>query len=336
MSLNQIYPRPIHIGSIDFVSGAKKSLDLPRDGRVTQYNLRLRYTVTNGGVAPVGPLFQALARLIRRVDIRLGGRDLVCTASGEMLAFRAQYEWGQPAKGMDDNIPLGIAAVTAFDVVIPIPRVLPRCRTPLFTADELRLVKQATMEITWGNADCSDLFTTPNGAAISAVSLDVEAEYLMNVALDRTQPNTWPRVRYLTEINQDVNATNNDLTVTIDGQNSLLFRSLAIASLSDNIGDNTPLDAGGVKVTTGADTLMDRQAVGIQGKNRIEFSLPSLITGAYYHPFTDFGDVSQAINTSPTNITADLKARFNIVKGAGVQQLILSSELIRPLNIGVQ
>ncbi len=312
------------IGSIDFVSGSKQSLDIPRDGVITGYDLRLRYTVTNETPGPIGPLYQTLARLIRRVDIVMGGRDTVFSQSGESISARQQYEFRTVPVGMGDTVVLTDALVTAYDVHLKIPRILPTSNAFFATADDVRRVNQATMEVTFGAADTSDMFTTAN-AAISLVTLDVFADYLLDI------PDQTFGVREMKEIRHTVTATSPAELMTIDGGTGLTIRSLAIAVLVANIGSNTPLDAGSIKIQTGAFVFHEIDAPVIQADNKALFSQEALITGFYLQPLTFGGDLRMAIATGA--LSADLNALFDITVGAGTHEILMSVESTRGLQV---
>jgi len=317
--------RAVNIGTLDFATGQKKSIDIPRDGVAVQYNIRVQYTCTNGATGPTTPHFQTLARLLRRVDVVLGGRDTVVSQSGESLAARAQYEWGTPADGMADTVVLTNSAATVYDVTIPIPRFLPRSMRPLMCADDLRAITQATLEITWGTSDAANLFGTTNSAAISAVTCWVEVEYLIDMPAPAEAAFA---VRQLSEIVQDYSAANDNLSVTIDGQTGLAVRTIAFAALDNLVGSNSLVNSW--KLQAGTDIFHQRKAPALQAKNKIEFGQESLITGYYFQPLTFAGDPGMSINTDPRVIPADLKAVFDVSTGSGAEKLVISVESIRP------
>lgn len=315
------------IGSIDYVANQKKTLDIPRNGILLQLNLRVQFTITNGVTPPTDPLFQALARIIRRADLVLGGRDTVVQHSGEALAARATYETGNVPDGMEDTVVLTGSAATAYDVTIPIIRWLPRSRNPLSTADDLRKMTQATLEITWG--DDSDIYGTSNSAAISAVTCDVEAEYLFGAPLDIPL-----QIRQLSEINEAYTASNDKLAITIDGSTGLFVRSVGIASLVAKVGSNAPLASGKIKFQSAQNVFHANKGPALQSDNKSKFGFESLLTGYYYRQFTWAGDLSMAINTDPRALPADLKAIFDVTFTSGTHELLLGIEAIRPLQLG--
>lgn len=320
-----MFTRIANVGTIDYASAQKKSIDIPRDGVAVQYNLRAQYTVTNGGSAAVGPQFETLARIFRRVDVVLGGRDTVVSLSGESLSARAVVEFGAVPDGMADTVVLTGSAATTYDVTIPIPRFLPRSRTPLMCADDLRRVTQATLEVTWGNSDCTAFYNTPNSAAISAVTCWLEVHYLV----DMPDPaDAAFLIRQLSEISHGYSAANTAEAVTIDGQTGLGIRSIAVAAMDDTVGSNSLVNA--MKLQAGTLVFQDRKGPAIQGANKLTGEMASLITGFYFMPTTTLGDDRLALDTSPQSIPADLKALFDLSVGSGTESLLLSVEAIRP------
>jgi hypothetical protein len=316
--------RTREIGTIEYVSGQKKSLEIPRDGVLLALLINLQYTVTNGSSAAVGPLFQTLARLLSRIDLTMAGVDNVVSHSGAMLAARAQYDHGVPCRGMDATVVLtGSGTATTYRVTIPIYRFLPRSTNPLRTADDLRRVNQAVMEVTWGAADTSDFYTTPNDAAISAVTCRIEGQYLVDAPDDYL-----PQTRVLKEISHSYSASNTDAKVTVDNTTGQLLRSVAVAALRAEIGSASPL-AGKIRFEAGPFTFHDRLFDTVIADNRAQFSQESLIVGYHHFPFTNFGDPSLMVNTSPQALSADLEAHFDLTYTSGAERLLLGVETVR-------
>src|SRR5690606_29541344 len=100
-----------------YASGGRQTLEIDRDGVLLGLRLRLKFTITNGGTAAVTPLFQALARLMRRLEVIAGGRDTVWSVQGEDLAARVQYENAARAYGMGDTVVLTESVATNYDII---------------------------------------------------------------------------------------------------------------------------------------------------------------------------------------------------------------------------
>lgn len=319
------------LGPISYSAGQKMSLELQRPGVLTQLDLHLTYTVTADDDTDVAaPLFQTIARLIRNVDLQLGGQDTVFSISGEMAAARATYEFGAVPQGMADSVVLTKNVGTTYDVVIPIARFLPRSRRPDDCGDDLTKVTQAILSVTWGAANGSDLFGTPNDeTAISAVSLNVYGHFLIYGA-GETKPNFM--VRDLRTIVAQPTASNTSLKTIIDGRSGYWLKSIALATLDDKVGSNSILNS--FSLETGTYSHHSRiSGKVLRGRNKLLYGVESLITGFYMLDATMIGELTQAINTDPNAVRADLEMVQDITYAATVTDLVYSIESVRPLRL---
>lgn len=314
------------IGSIPFVAGQKMSLDVPRDGVVTAFYFRLRFTgTTDAANAAVGPLFNTLARPLRNIDFQIGGKDTVFSMSGEMAAARALFDQGTPAYGMTDTAVLTAGTATAYDVVVPIHRILPRGRRPDDCGDDLRFVTQAVLSVTWGTANGSDLFTTPDADyTITAVTLDVFADYLMVPKDDKAVFLT----RDFRQITAQPTASNTSLKQIIDGRSGYYVNSILLATLDDKVASNGVLN--NIQELTGSWTWRDMNATMIRGWNKGRYGLETAPTGLYMLDSTLMGELTQAINTDPQKTVADLELMQDVTYVATVTDLIYNVESVRP------
>jgi hypothetical protein len=317
---------PKHLGSIDYVANAKKTLGIDRDGVLMQLNFALSFTITNGGSAAVGPKFNALARLLKRIEINMGGRDTVMSVSGEMLASLARIDYGVGAYGVDDTVVLTGSAVTSYSIVLPLPMWLPFGRRPDDTGLDLARVRQATIAVTWGDID--DIYTTANSAALSAVNLDVEAEYLLDPkAKDGNRP--YYMVRQLDEITKEVTATSSAFSITLDGQTGLLFRNLLFVATDADVGDDDVI--ADIEVKAGSFSWGERKEAALKAGLRHERGISSLETGVYFYPQNKWGELAQLVDTG--NLGSDLRAEIDATKGSGTTNITVLRETVRPLKV---
>lgn len=314
------------IGTITYGAGQTNSLLIDRDGVVAEYFIRLRYTLTIGSAgAAVGPFFNALARPMRRVTIQIGGRDTVVDLSGEMLAARALFDYGTQAQGMGDTVVLTAESATAYDIVIPLARFMPRGRRPDDCGDDLRNTSQATISITWGAGDGTDQFTTPqSGTAVSAVTCDVYANYLV---ADRSMPFNG-MVRDLREVVAQPTASNSAFAQIIDSRSGYFISSIVLATLDDSIGSNAILN--NLQVVQGSWTWLDLAAAMLRGRNKVQYSLETLQTGLYAWDARMFGEFTQMVNTDPSKVSADLQLVQDITFASSITTLKYSIESMRP------
>lgn len=317
--------RKVKLGTLDYAAGQKKTLELSRDGILLQLNLRVRFTVTAGASAMVGALFQTIARGIRRADVVIDGRDTVLSHSGEMLAARAIYEHGVVIDGMEDTFVLtGSATVTSYDVTIPIPFYLPRSADPFAAALPINRYRQATLELTFANG-AADLVTTVNSAALSAFTVDVEAEYAFVTPAD----GWWSKpflVRELSVVEKDFTAAATAMVLPIfTGAGGVsAIRSVALATLEGLVG--TDADLNSLEVVAGTFVWQKIDAAAIQASNKATFAT-AILTGFYMLPFVKGGQEAMAINAG--GLTADLNAVLN-VNSATAGKVLMSIERLRP------
>lgn len=323
------------LGSIVYSSGGRNSLELDKNGVLLRLFLRLRYTVTNGATGPVGPLYQTLSRLISRVEILAGGRDVVQSIPGYKLAERAFLEQGTPAYGMSSTVVLTNSAVTSYDVILPIAFTLPLGAREDDCALDTTGLSQLSAIVTWGKSDASDLFTTPNGAAISAVTLDVEGQYIANPMRNSSGAIVSGRtgkpylVRQLDYTDVAITASSTNFSTILDSRTGLLVTSFLISQLADEVGVDTIINTFRLEAASFVYCLRD--APFIRAENVRDLNIPGGATqaGALYIEPRLNGSVINAINTA--ELMGDLKAVMDVTKQGTVSKLSIQRESIRPL-----
>lgn len=313
---------PRKLGTLTFEAGARKSLEIDRDGVLVQINARFRFTITNGGSAAVAPLFQTLATLIKRIEINVAGRDTTMSISGPEVAARAHYEFGSVQKGMGDTVVLTGSAVTAYDVVLPIPFYLPRGVNVEDTALDLRRIGQATIAVTFGSI--GDFYGTPNAAAISLTTLEFEAEYIKDVPDDRIF-----LVRSFDQIEENMPATTSNFSIPIDKGTGVFLRTLMVQSLADGVGVNTIINS--MRLEAGDLVFANRDGASVQADNMRRFNQASAIPGVYYLTTVPFGKGTRMINTG--GLKSDLRLVLDTTKVSGVNTIKVSREIVRTLKL---
>lgn len=311
------------LGSIDFVSGGRRTMDLEKGDVLLELYLRLRYRITNAAGGPVGPLYQTLSRLIQRIEVLVGGRDNVISVAGASLAAMRSRENGIVEQGMDATVVLTNSAVTDYDINLSLPFYLPNGRRPDDTALDLRRVSSATLAVNWGPSDCSDHFTTPNGALISLVQLQVEGRYLNDAPADAVY-----LTRQLDFVNREVVANNAAMDIIMDRGSGLAYRSFHLETLADRIASVTVLNA--ARLEAGARQFGNRDAPQILADNR-RVSKLAAVAGNYHFDLSTFG---QAVTWIPTDaLPADLKLILDVTKQGTSCFANVTREAVRPLKI---
>lgn len=311
------------LGSIDFASNTKKTLPIDVGDVLLELVMRVQYTITNGATAQTTPLFQALARLVKRVEVVVGGRDTVISVSGAMLAARAEYERALSLYGMDQSINVANDGSTVVDIVIPISFFLPRSRRPDDTALDLRGINQAQLAVTWGSI--SDIFGTVNTASVGSVTCTVEAEYHAQAEVGKAY-----MVRSLEEDEHEVNATTPNMRMKLVRGAGLLMRSAFLVALDDDEGDNGVINA--LSLKAGSSTFYEGDGAILQARNKHWYSPANgVIAGCYALDTSVFGEGTDFINTGA--LGSDLEVVADVTKGAGTHKVIVAREYVRGLQL---
>jgi hypothetical protein len=313
--------------SVPYQATVRNSINIDRDGVLSMIVLRLAFRVTNGGTAAVGPLWQALARIIRRLEIVVNGQDTPISISGAHLASRAQVEWGSRAFGMDTAIVLTASAATDYEVVLPLPMFLPRAVRPDDTSLDLRRVDQAILAITWG--DATDIYTTPNAAAVSNVVCNVEGHYLVNARPDQVF-----LTRSLDMQDTPNQSSNANLAILQDRGSDMFWRSFHIATLR-NSAAATNILTGDVRLSAGAFTYAMRDANAILAETMRESAIPvaefPAADRAYRLALPYLGQNTTLINAAA--LSGDLFLTLGTTYTSGTEQISISREAMRPLRV---
>jgi hypothetical protein len=215
------------LGYIDFAERATKTLRLDQYGVCTSLRLRLAFTITAGSSAMVGAKPFVLSRLFKRVDLNINGQDTLQTIDGPALVARQLFERGVRPYGMDATFVLtGSSTVTSYEIVLELPQALPRAIMPLDTGLDFRKINQAILSVLWG--DINDLVATANGAAISAVTCEVEGEFLAAVAENQVF-----MARDLASAEHQVNGANTDFAPYPIDRGNYWLRSFTMTTDSD-------------------------------------------------------------------------------------------------------
>lgn len=310
-----------------YQAGVRNTIAIDRDGVLLSLNLRIGFTVTNGATGPSGPLWQTLARILRRVEVIANGADTIVSLSGAHLASRAQLEWGVRPAGMEATVVLTNSAVTNYDIVIPLPFFLPKGVRPDDTALDLRRTQQAILAVTWG--DASDLFATPNGAAITAVTMVVEGEYYVNAPADALY---LTRALDMQEVPNP--ATNANLAILQDRGSDLWYRSWHVATLRNQLSVQNIL-TGDIRLNGGAFFYLNRDSSLWMAETFRSYAIPfsefPVADRAYRLDMHMFGQGTTMINAAA--LGGDLFLTVGTTYTSGTELISISREMVRPLRI---
>jgi hypothetical protein len=323
--------------SIPYVSGGTQYFDIPRWGVLYDLILRIAFTITTaGGAAPSGAYYQTLARIVRGISVIAGGKDYIISAPGETLAALAYLDNKRVATGMDAALPS--ATSTAYDYVIylPIKFSSPYAMRPDDTGLNMGTPRiggvGAQMKITWAQDDCSELFGTPAGAAISDVDCTVMGVYETDpepTFADGKGARKW-LTRTIDQTVVSVSASNTKLPITVDERTGLFVRSLLFETLADSVASDAIFANGEMALKIGGDGFGNMPMGFIKDAMARKTGVAPQ-TGVYQFDYTLFGSNQTIINTGG-NLPANLIAYFDTTKTGTTCQIVMTREGIRPLQ----
>lgn len=317
-----------HLGAITYASGARVSFDIPRWGPLLALRLWIEFTITNGATAAATPFHQALARIINGLVVKANGRDTLINMFGHSLASAAYIENGIVARGMDATVVLTGGAATTYRVQIPIwlcqpPRNAQRADD---TGLDFRRGITGTLEVQFANSDCSDIYGTPNSAAISGVTCEVQGLYHLDAPADRQY-----RVRTLDQISVTLSASNSALQIPLDKGSGTFIRSLMVETLADKVGVNTIISNGMMSLDVGPTNIIKVKGDALKGIMQDDASFVPLVpqTGVYYMDAKLFGSAMTMIPTA--GLKTDLVLTLDATKVSGTNTIIVTREGFRDL-----
>jgi hypothetical protein len=312
--------------AVPYVAGGRQTIEMDREGVIHKLDLDLSYTLTNGASAPTGALRNWPARLIARVEVIVAGRDTVWSISGADLAEMLLLEGRDILPGINPTITAGNAATTAVRLLLPLEFTLPGGRRYDDCALDTRGIGSISLVITWAGA-MTEIFGTTNGCAVSGVSLQVEAEHMINPG------NRAYLVRAIDTSESPIVGNSDNFGIEVDKGTGLVYRSLTMITTNDNVAVNTVLDNGKVSLEAGNYVFENRGGYVLRAENMRNLQRPALRDGCYYLNFDQSdGSLSTCINTAGLDST--LKFILGVTKSAGVCVISTIREAVRPLKLG--
>lgn len=310
----------IHCGDITFAPGARVAFPIPTYGPLLMLMLRVQYTITNGGSNAVGPKDETLARIIRRLEIQLQGRDNIWNVSGATIAAQAFQDTGLVAEGMDASVVLTSSAATTYTVTLPVYL----CQSPRYaqraddTAIDFRTGITGTLFLEFASADCSDFYTTPNGAALSAVTVEVSGIYEREADATRTY-----FLRTMDEILTELPASNTALSIGLDRGSGIMFRSFLLKTLADDAYVSTILGNKYIELAVGPTPIDKIRAGHLLTLNRMDMGVAQR-TGLYRLDKSWFGSGLTMVPTK--GLPTELVLKLDATKVSGVNKIVTVRE----------
>lgn len=325
--LSSRYLNRYKLGSLTYRSAQRETLEIPRTGVLHSLDIRVRFTVTSGSSAMVGPLFNTLSRIIRRLEITVNGSDTVINTTGPMLEAMARLDNQIAPLGTDDAFVLtGSSTATAYDIVLHVPFYMPNHRIPDDTGLPTKSFRDVTLAVTWAADDVSDFVTTPNSAVMSGVTCTIHGEFHNNVPADKTY-----RARGLSLIDDSLSATQSDWAIEIASAGSqMLLRRLFLTTLVNSVGSDAILAAGSMKLEAVPVIAQIMDGPVCKAINRRRYKVDPQ-TGVYCLDTELFGEGVDMIDVRA--LDSDLNLVFDATKQSGTNDFKIQREVMRAFTL---
>ncbi len=301
------------LGERSFVAGQLATYELPRNYSLDKLKFRLTATLSRAAGATAGaPMDLSGAQLIKRIEVRKNGREVLKGIDAETLMRLCELRCGTPPHysvtttwdGFD--VQAAIPFVLDFWLDFGMWRALQRFDSLLDTTWRGGITT-LDLVITWGQLN--DVMTAAYDPAAGGVTADVTPQ--VSVATEEyIDPDALPG-EYVENreygIRKTVTATNPKFEHKFNIGNR--FRSFVIKTYSDDVQRNDILN--NVKIMTGSDVLKNRKGLALREENKAELSLEAMPDGYYLLEFCPDGHLRRAVNTLGMS---DLTCEMDVTK----------------------
>jgi len=297
------------LGERSFVAGQLATYELPRNYSLDRLKLRLTASLSKS-VGTVGaPMDLSGAQLLKRIEIRKNGREVLKGIDGETLDRICQLRYGTPMYYLPSTGWTGFAAqgpvVFVLDMWLDFGmwRALQRFDSLLDTTWRGGITT-LDLVITWGQL--ADVMTAAFDGTVTA---DVTPQ--ISVATEEyIDPDAVPG-EYVENreygIRKTVTADNPKFEHKFNIGNR--FRSFVIKTYSDGVQRNDILN--NVKIMTGSDVLKNRKGLALREENKAYCGLETMPDGYYLLEFCPDGHLRRSINTLGMS---DLTCEMDVTK----------------------
>jgi len=297
------------LGERSFVAGQLATYELPRNYSLDRLKIRLTAQLSRTAGSVGAPMDVSGGQLLKRIEVRKNGREVLKAIDGETLHRICQLRYGTQPNYEVATAWDGFDVQTEVDFIIDMWldfgmwRALQRFDTLLDTTWRGGITT-LDLVITWGQLQ--DVMTAAFDGVVSAdvtpqVSIATE-EYIDPDAI----PGEYVENREY-GIRKTVTATNPKFEQRLNIGNR--FRSFVIKTYSDDVLRNDILN--NVKIITGSDVLKNRKGLALREENKSYCSLEEMPDGYYLLEFCPDGHLRRAVNTLGMS---DLTCEMDVTK----------------------
>ena len=317
------------VGTVAFSVNNKVSESLPRGMVYRELHLHLKSAPTLTGVNNLSANVQVGDDwgVIKRIDIRANGTDIIKSFSANMLRWFNLFQYGVPPRA----IPIlgdGSTANPALSSVLILPLWIPNSVRPMDTALDARVLSSLEVEITWGT------FTDINSAASAWTTEPVLDIYSLESFNVDGPFSSWR----LFAIEKEITANNPRFEIELPLGN--LYRSFFMNFTDAGVDDGDVLN--NFKLVSGTNVFADQSEEVLDSVLPMRRGLARGFTGAafddyfvsddsnfdgwYLYDLVTDGQLNEGIDTLGFS---EFKLELDVTKGGGVTKaFIFPSEIV--------
>ena len=304
------------------------TINLPRNYAYRSLTLRLAGSITVAGGSTSGtPYLAGCAKLINRVSIRRDGKDTVVDLTGEdlyilnkMLYKTAVQELNLPNGDANANQAVNVTLRVPFENLLgikPFDTLLQS--VGLSSLDMIIEVNSAASAVIDGGDRTVSVGTT-------AFTLTVTSDEETGVANFN-----FGNIRLYKAQSVAPAGASNAFQIKPISVGNMYKGFLLITKAAATAGDLDSAVVDNIKLKSGSESFVDVKASTIQGENKIDQQLESLIAGVYYLDLMPDGRLNAALDVTPSSGRQSLEFELVTLKAGTVD--VIALEYVPPVVV---
>jgi len=308
------------IGSKAFVASGQETINLPRDYAYVDMMIELSAAVTVSGGNTSGSIKDnAPAQLLKTIEIRANGRDVIKSLDFEGLVRLTQLRYGTAPNNTvlanGDN-----QSATACYVYAIIPQAMWRSVKPFDTLFNAKPLSTYEAILTFGAV--ADIYysagnrtTTATGtvylSAKEAVGLDEKA--ILPINKEGT-------------VEADITANATEFKISLNYAKDLSYRALTLRTQDGGANSNSIIN--NLKLQSGGVIFVNINSRRLRNRNKLIYALETMPTGYYAIDFCEDGRLGDSLDTSGLS---SLDLVLDVTVGSGTTKCkVYTTEIIVP------
>jgi len=300
------------IGSLTFAANQTATLQLPRDFSLAKLHFRLIAQMDRTAVGGSVNRDLSGAQLIRRIEIRRNGRDVLKSIDFETLMRLNEKDYSAPAARTVstttwDSAPAGAEANTTFDLGAILDFAMQRSIRPndtLLDCTARGRVSTLDLIITWGTgADC----VSTGVITVDSCTLFVATTEYIDID-SKEDPYTPYADNKIYGVRKIITATNPKELIELGVGN--FYRGFLIKTHVDGVQSNAVINT--ITLRSGTDVIKYRVGAALRNDMKSELALTTVATGYYWLELCKDGHLAKMLDTTNmSSLTLELDVTFS-------------------------